>query len=291
MTEMPHTIFSKRQTINCNGRLIDLSEPKIMGILNVSPDSFYDGGKYAEETTALHQAEKMLAEGADIIDVGGISTRPGAGHITEEEELKRVLPVLKALVKKNPEAVFSIDTCRAKVAEAAVGEGASMINDISAGAFDEKLFETVAKLKTPYILMHMQGTPATMQQNPQYDDIMREVTEFFIQKINRLNELGVKDIILDPGFGFGKTVEHNFTLLKRLADFNIFGLPVLAGISRKSMICKPLKTEPQKALNGTTALHSIALMHGADILRVHDVREAKEVVRLMRVFMHESSVE
>lgn len=289
--QFQNTVYSKRQTLNCNGRLLDLSAPKVMGILNVAPDSFYDGGKYGDEAAMLNHAEKMLSEGADMIDVGGVSTRPGAREITEEEELKRVVPALKALVKKFPEAFFSIDTFRAPVAEAAVAEGASIVNDISAGNFDAQLFEVVAKLKVPYILMHMQGTPATMQQQPQYENVAREVTEFFIQKINRLKEMGVRDIILDPGFGFGKTVQHNYTLLKNLADFKIFGMPVLAGISRKSMICKTLKVDPGKALNGTTALHGVALLNGADILRVHDVREAKEVVQLMDVFIHAKSVE
>jgi len=289
--EIKNTLYAKKQTLNCGGRLLDLSSPKIMGILNVAPDSFYDGGKYASETELLKQAEKMLSEGATMLDVGGMSTRPGADEVSEDEELKRVLPAIKSLSKTFPDALLSVDTSRAKVAEAAVQEGASLINDISAGAFYAHMLETVAKLNVPYILMHMQGTPATMQQHPQYENVTREVTEFFIQKINRLKELEVKDIILDPGFGFGKTVEHNYTILKNLNDFKIFGMPLLVGISRKSMICKALKVNPEKALNGTTALHSIALLNGADILRVHDVREAKEVIQLLHFFMNAKPVE
>lgn len=262
-----------------------------MGILNVTPDSFYDGGKYHGEKELLLQAEKMLSEGAAILDVGGVSTRPGAQEVTEKEELNRILPVLRNLAKAFPDVILSIDTYRSVVGKAAVAEGASIINDISAGALDEKLFEAVASLKVPYILMHMQGTPATMHSNPQYQDVTREVADFFIEKLDMLRQAGVQDIVLDPGFGFGKTVEHNYTLLRELADFNVFGLPVLAGISRKSMVCKPLKVNPDKALNGTTALHSLALLNGANILRVHDVKEVKEVIQLMHLFINAPAVE
>jgi len=252
-----------------------------MGILNVTPDSFFDGGRYSGKDMALQQAEKMLAEGASILDVGGASSRPGAAEVSEKEEIERVIPVIEVIKSHFSEAIISIDTWRASVAKAAIEAGASMVNDISGGQFDGKMFETVATLGTPYILMHIQGTPSTMQQNPHYEDVVTEVLDFFIKKIEKLRALGVKDIVLDPGFGFGKTVEHNYQLLKNLHVFgNVTGLPVLAGISRKSMICKVLKVNPEHALNGTTALHMVALQQGAKILRAHDVKEATEVIRL-----------
>lgn len=252
-----------------------------MGILNVTPDSFFDGGRYTGVEAALKQAEKMLAEGATILDVGGASSRPGAAEVSEKEELERVIPVIEGIKSHFSEAIISIDTWRASVAKAAAEAGASMVNDISGGQFDARMFETVAVLDTPYILMHIQGTPDTMQQNPYYEDVVSEVLDFFIQKIEKLRALGVKDIVLDPGFGFGKTVEHNYQLLRNLHVFpNVTGLPVLAGISRKSMICKVLKVNPENALNGTTALHMVALQQGAKILRAHDVRAAVEVVKL-----------
>lgn len=268
-------------TLNCRGQLLDLSRPVVMGILNVTPDSFFDGGRYTGVEAALKQAEKMLAEGATILDVGGASSRPGAAEVSEKEELERVIPVIEGIKSHFSEAIISIDTWRASVAKAAVEAGASMVNDISGGQFDARMFETVAVLDTPYILMHIQGTPDTMQQNPHYEDVVTEVLDFFIQKIEKLRALGVKDIVLDPGFGFGKTVEHNYQLLRNLHVFpNVTGLPVLAGISRKSMICKVLKVNPENALNGTTALHMVALQQGAKILRAHDVRAAVEVVKL-----------
>ena len=268
-------------TLDCRGQLLDLSRPVVMGILNVTPDSFFDGGRYTGVEAALKQAEKMLAEGATILDVGGVSSRPGAAEVSEKEELERIIPVIEGIKSHFSEAIISIDTWRASVAKAAVEAGASMVNDISGGQFDARMFETVAVLDTPYILMHIQGTPDTMQQNPHYEDVVTEVLDFFIQKIEKLRALGVKDIVLDPGFGFGKTVEHNYQLLKNLQIFpNVTGLPVLAGISRKSMICKVLKVNPENALNGTTALHMVALQQGAKILRAHDVRAAVEVVKL-----------
>lgn len=270
-------------TLNCRGRLLDLSEPVVMGILNTTPDSFFDGGRFADENAVLARVRKMLAEGAAIIDVGGVSTRPGAAEVSEREELQRVIPVVASVKKHFPDAVVSIDTWRSKVAHEAVEAGAAMVNDISAGRFDPGLFETVAALDVPYILMHMQGTPQTMQQNPHYENVVHEVLDFFIEKLEKLRRLGIKDIVLDPGFGFGKTVEHNFQLLKNLAVFeNVLNLPVLAGISRKSMICKVLKVNPEHALNGTTALHVEALRQGARILRVHDVKEAAEVISLWK---------
>lgn len=265
----------------CNGKLLDLTRPLVMGILNVTPDSFFDGGKYDGEHAVLLQAEKMLQEGASILDIGGASSRPGAVEVPELEEMERVVPVITAILEKFPEAIISIDTWRASVASAAIKAGASIVNDISAGSLDPKMFQTVADLGVPYILMHMQGTPGTMQHSPHYEDIVTEVLDFFIRKVAALRALGVKDIVLDPGFGFGKTVEHNYTLLKRMETFhNVLDLPILAGISRKSMVCKPLGIPPAEALNGTTALHMVALQHGANILRVHDVREAREVIRL-----------
>lgn len=268
-------------TINCNGRLLDLSRPVVMGILNVTPDSFFDGGHYSWDGAALKQAEKMLAEGATILDVGGASSRPGAKEITEKEELERVIPVIEVIKRHFPEVIISVDTWRAGVAKAAVEAGASIVNDISGGQFDDDMFETVAALGTPYVLMHMQGTPETMQQDPHYANVVTEVLDFFTKKTEKLRTLGVKDIVLDPGFGFGKTVEHNFQLLQNLHVFaNVTGLPVLAGISRKSMICKVLKVNPEHALNGTTALHMVALQQGVNILRAHDVREALEVIKL-----------
>jgi dihydropteroate synthase len=259
-----------------------------MGILNLTPDSFFDGGRYASAGAALKQVEKMISEGAAILDVGGASSRPGAAEVSEKEELERVIPVIEVIKSHFSEAVISVDTWRASVAKAAVEAGASLVNDISGGQFDEKMFETIASPPpgglggaAPYVLVHIQGSPATMQQNPRYDDVVTEVLDFFIQKIEKLRALGVKDIVLDPGFGFGKTVEHNYQLLKNLHVFRaVTGLPVLAGISRKSMICKVLKVNPEHALNGTTALHMVALQQGASVLRAHDVREAVEVIRL-----------
>ncbi len=268
-------------SINCKGQLLNLSRPVVMGILNVTPDSFYDGGKYVEIATILQQAEKMLREGAALLDIGGASSRPGAAEVSEAEEMQRMVPGVEAILKEFPNALISVDTWRSSVARAAVDAGACIVNDISASSLDPKMFETVANLKVPYILMHMQGSPKTMQQNPHYDKVVTDVLDFFIQKIAVLRGLGVKDIVLDPGFGFGKTVEHNYALLKNLHTFqNVLGLPVLAGISRKSMICKPLGIKSADALNGTTALHMVALQQGASILRAHDVREAVEVVKL-----------
>ncbi|MFN0175610.1 MAG: dihydropteroate synthase [Saprospiraceae bacterium] len=272
------------RSLNCKGHLLDLSSPVVMGILNITPDSFFDGGKYPDEASILQQAEDMLHEGASILDIGGASSRPGAAEVSESEEMRRILPAIEGIQKNFPNSIVSVDTWRTNVANAAVQAGASIVNDISAGNLDPKMLEIVADLGVPYILMHMQGTPATMQQKPHYEDVVTEVLDFFIQKIEALRILGVKDIVLDPGFGFGKTVEHNYTLLKNLHVFqNVLGLPVLAGISRKSMICKPLEIKPAEALNGTTALHMVALQQGACVLRVHDVREAMEVIKLWQL--------
>lgn len=269
-----------KRTLNCRGRLVSLEKPLVMGILNVTPDSFFDGGKHAGLDGQLRQTEKMLNEGATFIDVGGMSSRPGAEIISPEEEMRRVTPVIEAVAERFPGALISIDTIRAAVARAAVEAGASMVNDISAGAFDEALYPAVAKMGVPYVLMHMQGSPATMQHRPDYEDVVQEVLDFFIREVGKLRSLGVKDILLDPGFGFGKTVEHNYQLLKKMHVFQMLDCPVLAGISRKSMICKVLKINPVDALNGTAALHMVALQQGAKILRAHDVKEAGEVIKL-----------
>ena len=266
--------------INCKGRLLDLSSPKIMGILNVTPDSFYDGGQYNNIDNALFQAEKMLKEGADIIDIGGMSSRPGADIISTDEELRRVVPVINQIAAHFPESILSIDTIKAEVAKQAIEAGGHIVNDISAGQFDDDFYQTVAKLDVPYILMHMNGSPKTMQHNPNYDNVVTHITDFFVQEVGILRDLGVKDIILDVGFGFGKTIEHNYQLLKQLSDFQIFDLPIMVGVSRKSMIYKYLNIEAKDALNGTSVLHLAALQNGGNILRVHDVKAAKEVVQL-----------
>lgn len=278
------TLLPINTLLNCGGKLLDLSKPAIMGILNTTPDSFYDGGHYTSEYDYLHRAERLLQEGAAIIDIGGMSSRPGAPIISTDEELHRVMPVITAVSQSFPDAVISIDTVKAKVALEAIQAGAGMVNDISAGSIDTGLLPTVAQLRVPYVLMHMQGLPQTMQENPQYSNPLEEIVQFFVQKLAQLRQLGITDVVLDPGFGFGKTVAQNYLLLKNLAVFKILGLPILAGISRKSMICKPLHVNPVNALNGTTALHMLALLNGASLLRVHDVREAKEVITLFEQY-------
>ncbi|MCF8450709.1 MAG: dihydropteroate synthase [Taibaiella sp.] len=251
-----------------------------MGILNATPDSFYNKGQDNDIESLLKHAEKMLNDGATILDIGGASSKPGQPLITTAEEMKRVLPAIIAIRKSFPDAWISVDTYNSEVARQAVAGGADIINDISAGAFDMDMLKTVAILNVPYVAMHIQGTPETMQQNPQYDNVVAEVHRHIRIAINRCTDAGIKQIIVDPGFGFGKTVEHNYELLKMLGKFASLGKPILAGISRKSMICKPLKVRPEYALNGTTALNMAALLHGANILRVHDVKEAVETVKL-----------
>jgi dihydropteroate synthase len=278
---MQNNGFSTNKTLSVAGKLIDLSVPKVMGILNVTPDSFYDGNRYSDLSQALKQTEKMFREGATFIDVGGYSSRPGATDIPAEEEIKRVIPVVQSIKKEFPDAIISIDTFRATVAKQAVEEGAAMINDISGGEIDKSMFKTVAELGVPYVLMHMRGTPETMTQLTQYVQLVKEVIEYFHQKIYQLQTLGVRDIIIDPGFGFAKNIEQNFQLLKNLDLLEILGKPILAGLSRKSMIWKTLNMTPEEALNGTTSLNSIALLKGAKILRVHDVKQAMEVVKLV----------
>lgn len=255
--------------------------PRVMGILNVTPDSFHDGKKYMNPESALRQAKKMLDDGADIIDVGGYSSRPGAADISEEEEASRVMPVIKLILEQYPETILSIDTFRASIAQQAVDSGASMINDISGGGLDVKMFETVAALKVPYVVMHMRGTPQTMSGLTEYKNIIQDITHYFQHKIFALRDLGVKDIILDPGFGFAKSVDHNFELLQGLHHFRMLGVPILAGLSRKSMIWRTLGGNAQEALTGTIALNTLALTQGASILRVHDVREAVECIKLL----------
>lgn len=267
-------------TINCKGKLIDLSTPKVMGILNVTPDSFFDGGRYKDETSIIKQVENMLNEGATFIDVGAYSSRPNAPFVSEDEELQRIVPIIKLLVSHFPDIIISVDTFRSQVAKATIIEGAALINDISAGLLDDNMLPTIADLQVPYIMMHMRGTPQTMQTLTQYDNLLKDINFYFSERIAKARELGIIDLILDPGFGFAKTLEQNFELLSKFELLNIAELPVLAGISRKSMIYKTLDTTAANALNGTTALHMIALQKGAKILRVHDVKEAKECITL-----------
>lgn len=273
--------YKKRITLNLKGKLYFFKRPAIMGILNVTPDSFYDGGKFTKYPAIFNKVKQMLLEGADFIDIGGYSTRPGAKEISIEEERKRVIPVLKRLLKDFPNAIFSVDTFRAQIAEEAINEGAAIINDISGGTFDLNMYDIVAKYNVPYILMHTKGKPDVMQKKAKYENLIQELFYFFSEKINLLQSKGVCDIIIDPGFGFGKTVEHNYIILKNLNLFSDFGLPLLVGISRKSMIYKLLKSTPNNALNGTSVLNTIAILKGADILRVHDVKEAKELIILL----------
>lgn len=275
-----NTVFQQKLSLNIGGNLMDLSTPKIMGIVNLTPDSFYDGGRNNNPSKATMKAEQLLAEGADILDLGAYSSRPGAEHISEQEELERLLPVVNAIVKDFPTAVLSIDTFRSGVARAAIDAGAHVINDISGGELDKEMFAAVAALRVPYILMHMRGTPQTMASQTKYQDITSEVCYYFAEKIADLKQLGVIDIIIDPGFGFAKTPEQSYELLKNLDLLKITGHPVLAGLSRKSMIYKTLGTDAENALTGTIAANTIALMKGANLLRVHDVRAAKEAITI-----------
>ncbi len=268
-------------TINCKGTLIDLSTPKVMGIVNVTPDSFFDGGKLTNTDEIVGQVEKMLHDGATFIDLGGYSSKPGAEFVSETEELNRVIPIVKLLVEKFPDILLSIDTFRSEVAKQAVENGAAIINDISAGLLDDNMLETVAKLQVPYIMMHMKGEPKTMQSLANYDDLLKEMNFYFSERIAKARSFGLNDIVIDPGFGFAKTIEHNYELLQNLELLQFHDLPILAGISRKSMIYKTLDSKPENALNGTTFLHAFCLQKGANILRVHDVKEAVECVKLM----------
>jgi dihydropteroate synthase len=267
-------------TINCKQQLIDLSTPKVMGILNLTPDSFYDGGRFKDESAILNQVEKMLNDGAAFIDIGAYSSRPNADVVKETEELKRLLPIIKFLIKQFPEIVISVDTFRSQIARQAIELGAALINDISAGQLDDQMFETIASLQVPYIMMHMRGNPQTMQNQTTYEDLINDLIFYFSEKIQKARSLGINDLIIDPGFGFAKTQSQNFTILEELNLFNMLELPILAGISRKSMVYKTLNTTSNEALNGTTALNMIALHKGAKLLRVHDVKEAVECVKL-----------
>jgi dihydropteroate synthase len=277
------TFFHSKKLINVGGKLMDLSSPAIMGILNVTPDSFFDKSRVTTETIS-EQAESLLLNGADILDLGGQSTRPGSPRISADEEWLRVKIAMKEIRKNFPQAIVSIDTYYSDVARKAVDAGASIINDISGGQMDDRMFDTVAELNVPYILMHMKGTPENMQKDPTYENVLEEVLQYFNQKISVLKAAGVKDILLDPGFGFGKNTDHNFTLLKNLNAISMLGYPVVIGISRKSMINKVLNIKPAMALNGTTVLNTIGLMNGASILRVHDAKEASEVRALVQTY-------
>ena len=268
-------------TLNCKGKLLVLDKPLVMGILNVTPDSFYDRHLSKGADAIITHAGKMISEGADILDIGGQSTKPGSQRITIEEELARVLPVIILLQQKYPGLVLSIDTYYAEVATAAINAGAHIVNDISGGDMDAAMLQTVAALRVPYICMHMRGTPETMQQNTNYDDVVKEVLDYFIEKIAACTAAGIKDVIIDPGFGFGKTIQHNFTLLKNLQAFQMLNKPILAGLSRKGTIYKTLGITVEEALNGTTVLNTLAFLNGAAIVRVHDVKEAKEIVTLL----------
>lgn len=284
ITPTSNQFLKRKSTINLDGRLIDLSKPVVMGILNVTPDSFFDGGKYKTEEKILHRAEEILEQGAAIIDIGAISTRPGTQGISSKDELDRLLPAVKAIRKTFPEANLSIDTYRSWVALEVIQEcGPCIVNDVAGGNFDVHMFETIGRLGVPYILMHMLGTPLEMQKNPVYEDVIRDISLFFTDRIKRLTRAGVKDVIIDPGFGFGKTLAHNYELLNRLDSFKVFQVPVLVGVSRKSMIYKLLESTPEEALNGTSVINTLALMGGTDILRVHDVKEAVEAVRIFNM--------
>lgn len=279
--EGKNTVFQQKLTLNVRGILFDLSQPRIMGVLNLTPDSFYDGGKNNGLQEALKKTEQILSEGASMIDIGAYSSRPGAEHISEKMELDRLIPVLQAIVKEFPEALISIDTFRSAIARAAIGEGAGIINDISAGSLDSEMFQTIAELGVPYILMHMKGSPQNMSSQTDYEDIGSELIQYFAYRIQKLKNLGLNDFIVDPGFGFAKTLEQNYKVLGNLELLKTIGHPVLVALSRKSMIYKLLETDAEHALNGTTAANTIALIKGANILRVHDVKAAIEAVKIV----------
>lgn len=268
-------------TVNCKGNLIDLKKPKIMGVLNSTPDSFYDGGKYMNPEASIAQVAKMINDGATFIDVGAYSSRPGAAHVSLTEELRRIIPIVEVLLKEFPSILLSIDTFRAQVAKECIEAGASLINDISAASLDKNMMQTVAELKVPYIMMHMKGTPQQMQHHTNYEHLLNDVLYYFSEKISKAHAHGIYDVIIDPGFGFSKTLEQNYELMQKLDLFKITEKPILVGISRKSMIYKLLKTDAKNALNGTSVLHTIALLKGAHILRVHDVKEAAECIEIV----------
>ena len=267
--------------INCGGKLIDLTKPKIMGILNVTPDSFYDGGKFLNSDKYLMQVEKMLNEGATFIDIGGMTSKPGSKEIPVSEELSRVIKAVENVSNKFPKAIISVDTYRSEVAEESVNSGAQIINDISGGSFDNKMFNTIAKLNVPYIIMHINERPETMQQNPEYEDILFEIGYYFSKKVFKARAAGINDIIIDPGFGFGKELDDNYKILKNLHALMVENIPMMIGVSRKSMIYKKLKITSDQSLNGTTCVNTIGLMQGVNILRVHDVKEAKQCIDIV----------
>jgi dihydropteroate synthase len=280
-----NSLYGTKNTITCNGKTYDLTTPLVMGIINITPDSFYEGSRYSNESEILKRTEAIISEGGSIVDIGACSTRPGSILISENEELSRLLPALVSIRKYFPETLLSIDTFRSNVADKVISEtGSCIINDISAGDFDSDMFEAVARLQVPYVIMHMKGNPRNMQVNPEYKDVVTEIISYFVTKIHVLRTYGIHDIIIDPGFGFGKTIEHNYHLLSKLDSFRIFGLPVLAGISRKSMVFKLLGKEPTEALSGTIALNTIALLKGAKIIRVHDVKEAVDTVKVVQKY-------
>ena len=268
-------------TINCKGELVDLTSPKVMGILNLTPDSFFDGGKYKDESSILTQVEYMLDQGGAFIDMGAYSSRPGADHVSEDEELQRMIPVIDLILKNFPDTLISVDTFRSKVAAESIEHGAAIINDIAAGNLDKNMFATIAKHQVPYIMMHMKGTPQSMQKEATYDNLINDLRFYFSEKIQEATSKKINDVIIDPGFGFAKTTAQNYTLLHHLDMFQTLGLPILIGLSRKSMVYKILESSPQEALNGTTALHTVALLKGANIIRAHDVKEASECVKLV----------
>ncbi|MBS3808065.1 MAG: dihydropteroate synthase [Bacteroidales bacterium] len=275
------TSFSGKYLIHCRATFMDLSVPRIMGIVNVTPDSFYEGSQTMQEEAVMKQADRMVCEGVDIVDVGGYSSRPGAEHISQQEELSRLLPALEKIRAAYPDLILSVDTFRPEVARIVVEDyDVDIINDISAGEMGPSMFETIADLNVPYIMMHMKGTPQNMKEKAHYQEMMKEITRYFSARVDGLRRLGVKDIILDPGFGFGKTIDHNYQLLSRLEELKIFGLPLMVGLSRKSMIYKVLNVSPDQALNGTTVLNTLALERGANLLRVHDVKQAREIITL-----------
>ena len=281
ITQSAGKFLKRKNTINIGSESIDFTIPMVMGIVNVTPDSFYDGGKMEDEKVLLTAVEKMINEGVRVLDIGAVSTQPGAPVVSTKIELGRLLPAVQAIRNSFPKIPISIDTFRSWVAVRVIDEiGPIIVNDISGGALDSKMFETIGKMRVPYILSHIQGTPKTMQDNPQYDDLIKDISSYFGEKVKKLTKFGVLDIIIDPGFGFGKTVEHNFDLLNRLDSFKVFQLPVMVGMSRKSMIWKALENSPEEALNGTTVANTLALMGGADILRVHDIKEAVEAVKI-----------
>lgn len=277
---LKETFFQTKSTLNCRGKIINLSSPLVMGIVNIGPDSFFDGGKYQQSYDIIKRCDTLLSEGADILDLGAVSTRPGSMLVKPEKELNRLLPALETVLENFPQAVVSVDTYNSRVAMEVVKTGAHMINDISGGTIDKKMFETIALLQVPYVLMHIQGLPENMQQDPHYEDPVKDIIRYFAERVRKLRELGVHDIIIDPGFGFGKKLEDNYLILDQLEYFQMFELPVMVGFSRKSMINKVLSVQPEGALNGTTVLNTIALQKGAGILRVHDVRQAKESIKL-----------